>query len=283
MQNLNKIFIKGSRTYFYSSLFFPKTIRNDVAILYAFVRTLDDYVDVLPQQKDLFEQMVGWYYDARSGKTIENQIISSFVQLMNLRNFDPIWVDAFIESMRMDLRSTNYHSLAQLEEYIHGSAEVIGLFMSAILGLSPDAHITAMRLGKAMQYINFIRDIREDNSLGRTYFPKEHLDLFGLESLTLSETKANRNQFVDFIHYELQLYSKWQKQAEKGFSYLPKRYLIPVKTASDMYKWTANQIEKNPFILYEKKVRPTIQRILFGVIENTVMIPNQTKHLAKSN
>ena len=58
--------------------------------------------------------------------------------------------------------------------------------------------------------------------------------------------------------------------AEKGYRYVPKRYLICVKTVSDMYNWTADQILKNPFIIYRAKVKPLIINILTTVLENII-------------
>lgn len=47
------IFKKGSKTYFYSTIFFPKAVKKDVFTLYSFLRKADDYVDSIPRiQKD---------------------------------------------------------------------------------------------------------------------------------------------------------------------------------------------------------------------------------------
>ena len=47
-------FKRGSKTYFYSSIFFSKEVRDDVFALYSFVRKADNFVDVVPQLKDEF-------------------------------------------------------------------------------------------------------------------------------------------------------------------------------------------------------------------------------------
>ena len=41
-----KIFKQGSKTYFYSSIFFPASVKQDVFTLYAFVRKADDFVGI---------------------------------------------------------------------------------------------------------------------------------------------------------------------------------------------------------------------------------------------
>jgi phytoene synthase len=68
----------------------------------------------------------------------------------------------------------------------------------------------------------------------------------------------------------LDYYCKWQYIAESGYDFIPKRYLIPVKTASEMYNWTADQINKNPFLIYKKKVKPQISQILQTTVMNII-------------
>jgi 15-cis-phytoene synthase len=116
--------------------------------------------------------------------------------------------------------------------------------------------------GKAMQYINFIRDIKEDLALGRTYLPQVELRQFGLSSLTADAVRGRPAEFKAFIDYQLARYRLWQEKASAGFKYLPKRYLVPVKTAAAMYAWTAREIEKDPFLVYGRVIKPSRSRII---------------------
>lgn len=266
----NSIFKAGSRTYFTSSLFFPKDIRREVTILYNFVRVADDLVDRIPQDAAGFYHFKGSYDSARRGAPCSDPVISEFIELSQKRNFDPRWVEAFLKSMEMDLTKKTYANLAEIEEYIYGSAEVIGSMMALILKLDIKALEYARLQGKAMQYINFLRDIAEDQTFGRTYLPREQLLKCGLTSLKLDEAKKQPQQFRAFIRGEIGRYRSWQAQASEGYKFIPRRYLIPVKTAANMYAWTAGEIEKDPFIVYRKKVKPSVLKILFGILYNTL-------------
>ena len=121
-----------------------------------------------------------------------------------------------------------------------------------------------------MQYINFIRDISEDIKLGRNYFPKEDLIEYELPSLYYDYTKNHAENFTNFIQKQLDRYINWQGVAEQGYNFIPKRYLIPVKTASEMYNWTAGQIYKNPFVVYNKKVKPMVKQIFTTILLNVI-------------
>ncbi|MFC2165805.1 phytoene/squalene synthase family protein [Acidobacteriota bacterium] len=269
-QDLKSIFKQGSRTYFTSSHFFPRPVREDVIILYGFVRTADNFVDILPQREEDFYKFWDELRRSRAGETGKNPVVKSFTELERKKGFPHEWVDAFLRSMEMDLHKKEYKTIEEILAYIHGSAEVIGLFMASIMGLHRESFPFARRLGRAMQYINFIRDIAEDNELGRTYFPQNEMREFGLQSLNENDVASERAGFQSFIHAQIRRYRDWQIEAEQGFRYIPRRYLIPIKTASDMYKWTALRIEKNPFIVYKMKVKPSKMRIFKTALSNVI-------------
>ncbi len=257
------IFKAGSRTYFTSSLFFPRAAREEVSVLYAFVRRADDFVDATPQDKAGFERFAGMYRTAlASGRASGDPVIDPFMGLVARRSFDPAWVEAFLDSMEIDTYKNEYQDIGETGKYIYGSAEVIGLMMARILGLPAEALPCARLQGKAMQYINFIRDINEDLKLGRVYLPKDEIRRFGLASLDYDKTSYRPTEFRKFIEYQLARYADWQHKAAEGFKYLPKRYLVPVKTAAAMYAWTAREIKKDPFIIYRKVVKPARSRII---------------------
>jgi phytoene synthase len=172
--------------------------------------------------------------------------------------------------MELDLTKTRYETLEEVIEYIYGSAEVIGLMMAKIIGLPKEANEHAKYLGRAMQYINFIRDIAEDLELGRVYFPQIDLRQHGLENLTYEHVKQHPVQFKQFLQTQLDRYCHWQEQAEEGYRFIPKRFLISIKTASEMYHWTAEQIAHHPFVVYEVKVKPMISKILLTVFSNLI-------------
>jgi phytoene synthase len=264
------IFQQGSKTMFYSSLFFPKKVRNDVFVLYGFVRTADDLVDTLPQDVEAFYKFRQKYEQAQQGITSGDVLIDSFTELAQRKNFNPKWTEAFLNSMEMDLTKKTYNTLDETLEYVYGAAEVMGLYMVNILDLNKKAYNFSRYLGRSLQCINAIRDIAEDLEFGRSYIPISDLEQYELESLNYQYTKQHPQRFSEFIKGQISRYCHWQEIAEKGYQYVPKRYLISVKTVSDLYNWTAGQILKNPYIIYQWKVRPLIFKILTTVFTNII-------------
>ncbi|HAF07299.1 MAG: phytoene/squalene synthase family protein [bacterium] len=265
-----EIFKKGSKTYFYSSVFFPLTVRNRVFVLYGFVRKADNFVDDIPQDSEGFYKFKNDYYRSLNGEKVGDVVIDSFVKLIKKFDIEREWVDSFLKSMEMDLNKKTYKNLDETIEYMYGSAEVIGMMMCKIMGLSKESYNYAKNLGRAMQFINFIRDINEDNQLGRLYLPLESLKKYDLDSLLYEEVSKKEKNFKLFLREQLDLYFKWQKVGERGFRFIPNYLIVPIKTASDMYKYTAKKIYEDPFIVYRVKVKPRIRRILLTGLFNFI-------------
>ena len=205
---------------------------------------------------------------ALEGEEIDNTLIQNFIELSERMEFEKEWIEAFLDSMEMDTNKSEYENLDELNVYLYGSSEIIGLMMNRVMKIDESADEASRYLGKAMQFINFIRDIDEDLDLNRTYFPKDTLRKFGLKGLTRGEARRKPRQFENFIRSQTKIYFDWQKKAEVGFNYIPKRMRVAVKTASDMYLWTAKQIYKNPFIVYDMQIKPTWDRVILKGIKN---------------
>lgn len=231
--------------------------------LYAFVRTADNFVDQPPGLQDGrgFDRFRDDYVRAVASGSHSNHIINSFVELSMRKQFHSEWVDSFLDAMAQDLTQSQYATIDDTLRYMYGSAEVIGLMMASIMELPQRAHGPARLLGRAMQYINFIRDISEDLQLGRTYLPLKEIESAGLNSLQPEDVRRNPSAFRQFVRDEIERYIGWQKAAEAGFCFIPRRPRVAICTASAMYRWTARRIFRDPIIVFHKKVKPSIGRI----------------------
>ena len=269
-QSATTIFRNGSTTYFTASLFFPQQIKERVFTLYAFVRVVDDFVDQVPQDSTQFYDFWTEYTLARENQPTDNTIIHDFIALQQQVGIRDEWVDAFFLAMEADLYKKRYFSLSELELYMYGSAEVIGLMLIQCFGLSHQCQAAARQLGKAMQYANFLRDLAEDLELGRQYIPQEVLAEYGLQSLEKRETDKKSAAFTQLYQAECARYFVWNKKAEKGFCYLPLQLRVPVSAASAMYAWTVSEIQKNPMLVYSRKLKPSKKRVVSEVVKGWI-------------
>ncbi|NCA82250.1 MAG: phytoene/squalene synthase family protein [Opitutae bacterium] len=269
-----QVFKAGSTTYFNSSLFFPPKMRAEVFALYGFVRVADNLVDAVPQDAVGFARFVSKYRTALAGTPAADPIIDDFVALAERLAFDPAWTDAFLASMEADLTKRIYRTEEEVLKYIYGSAEVIGLFMAKVMRLPEESHPAARMLGRAMQFINFIRDVAEDTGLGRRYLPLERggeVLLEGVPEDWLPDrgwVQAKPAKWTAYVQAHLARYAAWQAEAEAGYHFMPQRARMAVRTAGDMYNWTARQIAADPFVVFERKVKPKKARIVWQALWN---------------
>jgi len=161
-----------------------KNIRQDIYNIYGFVRFADEIVDSFHDydRNMLFEEFNTDLERALENKIHLNPILNSFQITYHKYNINKELVDAFMDSMRKDLTVAKYNTQKEYENYIYGSADVVGLMCLKVFVKGDEKKYKtlknyAMRLGSAFQKVNFLRDYKSDlEILKRSYFPNIQLD-----------------------------------------------------------------------------------------------------------
>lgn len=178
-------------TYRYSTsfslgiMFLGESIREPIRDIYGYVRFADEIVDSFEgyNQEELLLEFEEQTFKAIERKIDLNPILNSFQSVVNKYQIDHSLIRQFLCSMKMDLSPMEYDQ-ARYEEYIVGSAEVVGLMCLQIFCKGDkqqyeDLKPFAMKLGSAFQKVNFLRDAKADfELLGRTYFPEVNMTSF---------------------------------------------------------------------------------------------------------
>lgn len=167
---------------------FAKPMREPIYSIYGFVRLADEIVDTFhtSDKSKLLKQLRAQVYQAIEEKISLNPILEAFQHVVNDYNIPMEYIDAFLDSMEMDLTYTDYDRV-MYEKYIYGSAEVIGLMCLKIFVTDSkefDRLVPYARaLGSAFQKINFLRDIQSDfEDRGRVYFPNLDYQDFNVDA-----------------------------------------------------------------------------------------------------
>ena len=167
-----------------------KGIRQHIYNIYGFVRFADEIVDSFHDydKEALFKDFSSDLEKSLKNKIHLNPILNSFQATYHKFNIDKDLVDSFMSSMKKDLYKTKYLSNQEYEDYIYGSADVVGLmclkvFVNGDSKKYEELKSFAMRLGSAFQKVNFLRDLKDDfEVLNRTYFPNTDLNQLDEES-----------------------------------------------------------------------------------------------------
>lgn len=160
------------------------SIQQDIYNIYGFVRFADEIVDSFHDYNKelLFEIFENNLASALQLKISLNPILNSFQHTVHKYKIPQNLIDAFMKSMKLDLTKKEYSTQEEYQEYIFGSADVVGLMCLKVFVNGNDQQYeqlknSAMRLGSAFQKVNFLRDLKADfEDLSRTYFPDTDLN-----------------------------------------------------------------------------------------------------------
>ena len=216
------------------------SIRQDIYNIYGFVRFADEIVDSFHDynKEDLFELFENDLKLALQNKISLNPVLNSFQHTVHNYNIPNELIQAFMKSMKMDLVKNKYATFAEYNEYIYGSADVVGLmclkvFVNGDQEKYNQLEQSAMRLGSAFQKVNFLRDLKADyEDLNRTYFP--NTDLSQLD-------EQSKNEIIKEIEADFDA-------GYKGIVQLPIEAKFGVYTAYIYYKKLLTKLKKTPSV-----------------------------------
>lgn len=232
-----------------------KKFHLPIYAIYGFVRYADEIVDTFYEndQKDLLKRFKKDTFVAIEEKISLNPVLHSFQLVVNQYNIGHNLIEAFLHSMEMDLEDRTYDD-SQYNEYIYGSAEVVGLMCLKVFCEDNEQQYEqlvppARKLGAAFQKVNFIRDIKSDfEDRGRVYFPGVDFNDF---------TKSAKAMIEEDIQKDFD-------EALEGIKKLPKGAKMGVFLAYRYYLKLFNKIKKcPPSRIKEERIRiPDMRKML---------------------
>ncbi len=235
----SKLVTKNYSTSFSMAVYMlSPSIRDASYSIYGFVRFADEIVDSFHgfDKESLITEFEDEYYKSMDRGISLNPILNSFQQTVKQYNISDDLIQAFLRSMKLDLIKSDYNSKAEYDEYIYGSADVVGLMCLKVFVAGDNNRYEqlkdeAMRLGSAFQKVNFLRDLKDDNLvLNRNYFPGVDLNSF--------DEKA-KTAIINEIEEDF-------KVAYQGIVKLPIEAKFGVYTAFVYYKKLLKKLENTP-------------------------------------
>ena len=231
------------------------SIRQDIYNIYGFVRFADEIVDSFHNydKKELLNLFEKDLKKSIEDKISLNPILNSFQKTIHNYQIDYGLVDSFLNSMKLDLDKKKYLTKKEFNQYVYGSADVVGLMCLKVFVKGNKNHYNdlkpyAMSLGSAFQKVNFLRDLKADHDgLNRSYFPNLNIDEFDEPSKKIILDEIDK----DFKH------------ALKGIFKLPSSARFGVYTAYKYYLKLLNKLRKtHPLKIKSTRIRvPNYQKV----------------------
>lgn len=255
------IFSFGSN-YALATRLFNTRVREATIIFYAFLRYVDEIVDN-PEKKmngqthttiDVF--IDEWKKTVNFGPNQDTHpILRSNYWLFTQYNIPFDYTFDFLDAMKQDLTKERYKNYAELENYMWGSASIVGHVMTFIVGYSDKvAFDHAKALGEAMQLANFLRDINEDyQERNRIYMPQEHLAVFGANEQMIINQEMTL-ELTNFLQFYIQKTEDLFKKGIDGIKYLQSGK-FSILLASRMYRENIRILKNRNYDIFSSKIR----------------------------
>jgi 15-cis-phytoene synthase len=249
------------KSYAFATAFFSKEARDATYILYAFFRIPDEIVDMEPQasvqakREKLHAWRTAWKgaYEGTLGGIRGDwlPVLRGTAVVFHTYAIPFAYSEAFLDAMEQDLVKETYATYQELEGYMYGSAAVVGLMMSYVIGFKSGALEYAEKLGYAMQLTNFLRDVQEDSDeRSRIYLPEESMRRFGVTAEEIhAHTWSIRMRAL--MQYEIARARALYRDADAGILLLHHRGRFAVRIASVLYEAILYKLEQqglNPFL-----------------------------------
>ncbi|MCC5946052.1 MAG: phytoene/squalene synthase family protein [Bernardetiaceae bacterium] len=237
-----------------------KKLHYPIYAIYGYVRYADEIVDTFHDydKATLFKRFRQETYLALEEGISSNPVLQAFQLVVREYDIELALIDAFLDSMEMDLHRNTYNE-SKYSEYIYGSAEVVGLMCLRVFcendsALYDKLKAPARSLGAAFQKVNFLRDMKSDfDERGRVYFPHVQYHNFDIEAKAAIEADIQK----DFEH------------AYEGIIELPRTARFGVYLAYVYYLNLFNKIKKLPTQdLLSKRVRVPDSRKMMILVKS---------------
>ncbi len=246
-----RIHEQHGKSYYFATRFLPEDLRRATFALYAFFRLPDEIVDN-PKTSDPRKELEQFREDWRSGRSAHPVLVAA-KDTFERFHIPFEYSESFLDAMIQDTWKDRYRTYGELEEYMYGSAAVVGLMMSHVIGFDVGALAYAEKLGYAMQLTNFLRDIKEDyQQRGRIYLPQEELTRFSVLETDLAQGNVS-SDFIELMKFQIKRADTLYEEANKGIHLLKPRGRFAVRAASDLYRAILRKIENQHYDVFQRR------------------------------
>ncbi len=260
------LFRHHAKTFSLAARFFPPEIRDDVRVLYAFCRSLDDKVD-LSASKDEAHRFLSTICGEIEGGTLKT--FPRFQQLMVRKGVSSQVALQLVKTLQEDIDLLSIETEEELLDYCKGVASTVGMILCSIFSVAEKKALPhAIDLGIAMQMTNIVRDVYEDAERGKIYLPLEDFpagflsgnqeadcqkicQCFGTQPISVARVRL------------LSRAESYYASGMQGLRYLPFRIRFPVAAAAAMYREIGKASKKD--LSCRRAVVPLSKKVFLSI------------------
>src|SRR5439155_9299101 len=235
-----------AKNFAYGIMVLPREKRRAIAAIYAFAREVDDVADgglPVDEKRTRLEALRDSLDSEPAG--------AMSIALRDARSRFEIARDALsalVDGGLQDLEQTRYATFDELRSYCEKVAGAVGVACVAVYG-SDDVE-RALTLGIALQLINIMRDVAEDDALGRVYLPQDELERFGVVELGRVTP-----QWQALMAFQARRARAHLDEGLRLLDSLDRRSALCVSIFAGLYRGQLDRMEENGFDVFERSCR----------------------------
>ena len=199
-QHCRAVAKREAKNFYFAFLALPPHKRDAMCAMYAFMRRADDIADdesmPVEERRALMERWIHAFHHYLPFTEDDGAVFAAVRDTQRRFHIVDGLLDELVDGTAMDLKAEApdgverlqgegrtldvYTTTEALDRYCYLVASVVGLVTIRIFGVRGErADSYAIAMGKAFQYTNILRDVREDAERGRVYLPMDLLQQHG--------------------------------------------------------------------------------------------------------
>ena len=194
------------------SFLIPSNLKKDVAIIYWFARTADDFADEGNfHESDRLEKLRT--FEDRLSALLNNQpgnnLEAALNQTITTRKLNPENFFNLLKAFKQDVVKKRYKDFNEVLAYCSNSANPVGRILLELFDIRDEkAFYYSDKICTALQITNFIQDTLIDYHKGRIYYPLDELERFEVDEKEFEMNRINLNlkKLIEFSVNRVQDY-----------------------------------------------------------------------------
>ena len=242
------------------SFLIPGNLKKDVAIIYWFARTADDFADEgnFSQSERLnklhaFEDRLSVLLRSQPENNLEAALKQTIVtRKLNSENFFNL-----LKAFRQDVVKNRYKNFSEVLAYCSNSANPVGRIMLELLNIRDNkAFYYSDKICTALQITNFIQDTQVDYQKGRIYYPLDEMERFEVDEKVFEMNRINLN-LKKLIEFSVNRVQDYFNEGKSLLEFLSGRFKYEIAWTIKGGEEILNKIRGADFDIFTKRASLT--------------------------
>jgi squalene synthase HpnC len=242
------------------SVLIPGNLKKDVAIIYWFARTADDFSDEGNfSQSERLEKLEAFELrlNAMLKNQPENELEAALKQTILSRKLNPDNFYNLLKAFKQDVVKNRYKDFDEVLDYCSNSANPVGRILLELFDIRHEkAFYYSDQICTALQITNFIQDTQIDYQKGRIYYPLDEMKRFEVIEKMFEMNRINLN-FKKLIEFSVDRVQDYFNEGKSLLDFLSGRFKHEIAWTISGGEEILNKIRGADFDIFTKRASLT--------------------------